>query len=69
VIAALEDFAASQAAAILGGLFLVSAVVLLLAALPTLLMHGPRRHPGRATIAADGADQGDDEGARTALAL
>jgi MFS family permease len=69
VIAALEDFAASQAAAILGGLFLVSAVVLLLAVLPTLLMHGPRRLPGHATIAADGADEGDDEGARTALAL
>ena len=71
VIAALETFASGQAAAILSGLFLVSSAVLLAAILPTLLMHGPRRLPGRATIAADDADEGEGETeeARPALAL
>jgi MFS family permease len=69
VIAALEEYASGQAASILSGLFLIASVVLLAAILPTLLMHGPRALPGRATIAADGAHEGDGEEARPALAL
>jgi MFS family permease len=53
VINVLEAWASSQAASILAGLFLVAALVLVVAIVPTLML-GPRgAHAGRATMPGD----------------
>lgn len=74
VVDALERWAAGQAAAILAGLFLVAAIVMVLAAIPTLAMHTRRsRSPERATISpvagSRSGDQGDDGATRSANAF
>ncbi len=74
VVDALERWASGQAAGILGGLFLVAAVVMLAAVVPTVAMHA-RHSPAaeRATISgADGptnGEQGDDAATRSAGAF
>ena len=74
VVDALERWASGQAAAILAGLFLVAAVVMVAAVIPTLAMHTRRaRSAERATISAvDGSrngEQGDDAATRSASAF
>ena len=70
MVGALETWASAQAASILGGLFLVAAVVTLLGILPTLLMRGPSTGAGRATMRHDDAPPGeDDDGAQPAFSL
>lgn len=70
VIDALETWASQQAAAILSGLFLVAAAVLVLAILPTLLMRDPsRRVTDERIIRPDEPPVGDDEVHEPALAL
>jgi MFS family permease len=74
VVDALERWASNEAAAILAGLFLVAAAVMVVAVLPTLAMRSDAtRRGGRATIsAADGAstgEQGDNTGTRSAGAF
>jgi MFS family permease len=53
VVAALERWAAGQAASILAGLFIVAAVVTALAVIPTLAMTDRSRRPERATISGE----------------
>jgi len=70
VVGALETWASAQAAAILGGLFLVAAFVMLLGVLPTLLLRGSTAGSGRATMPDDGSPPGDDDdGAQPAFSL
>ncbi len=58
VVNVLEQWASAQAASILAGLFLVAAVVLVVAIWPTLLMRAAPGVPERATIANDDHDAG-----------
>jgi hypothetical protein len=53
VIDVLESWASVQAASILAGLFLVAALVLILAIVPTLMLRLPTRVVERATMPAD----------------
>ncbi|MFN8520388.1 MAG: MFS transporter [Chloroflexota bacterium] len=53
VVDVLESWASAQAASILAGLFLVAALVLMLAIVPTLMLRLPTARPGRATMPAD----------------
>lgn len=74
VVGALEQWAAGQAATILAGLFLIAAVLMVAAVVPTLAMHSRRsRSAERATISAvDGAangEPGDDQATRSAGAF
>jgi MFS family permease len=74
VVDALERWASNEAAAILTGLFLIAAVVMIVAVLPTLAMHSNATgRSGHATIsAADGpssGEQGDETGTRSAGAF
>lgn len=74
VVDALERWASGQAASILAGLFLVAAVVMVAAIIPTLAMHTRRaRSDERATISAvDGSgngEQGDDAASPSASAF
>ncbi len=70
VIEALETWASLQAAAILSGLFLVAAAVLVIAVLPTLLMRDPsRRVTEERIIRTDERPVVDDEVHEPALAL
>jgi MFS family permease len=72
VVAALERWAAGQAAAILAGLFIVAAVVTALAVIPTLAMANRSRRSGRATISgeSEALSGGDgDDAARPAPAF
>ena len=72
VVAALERWAAGEAASILAGLFLVAAVVTALAVIPTLAMSDRTRRSGRATISSEseGLSGGDgDDAARPAPAF
>ena len=62
VIGALETWASAQAASILAGLFLVAAVVLLVAVVPTLLMGAAPRDTERATIPDDERDRSGQSG-------
>ncbi len=62
VIGALETWASAQAASILAGLFLVAAVVLLAAVVPTLLMGAAPRGTERATIPDDERDRTGQSG-------
>ena len=50
VVDVLETWASAQAAAILAGLFLVAALVLMLAIIPTLMLRPPPASPRRATM-------------------
>ena len=74
LVDALERWASGQAAGILAGLFLVAAVVMVAAVVPTVAMHA-RHSPAaeRATISgADGpthGEQGDDAATRSAGAF
>jgi hypothetical protein len=52
VVDVLETWASAQAASILAGLFLVAALVLMVAIVPTLMLRLPTRGRGRATMAA-----------------
>lgn len=74
VVDALERWASNEAAAILAGLFLIAAVVMIAAVVPTLAMRSDAsRRAGRATIsAADGpsiGEQSDDTATRGAGAF
>jgi MFS family permease len=69
VVAALESWAAAQAAGILGGLFLVAGAVTLVGVVPTLMMGGSTPAPGRATMAPDETRTEGDDGTEPALAL
>ncbi len=72
VVAALERWAAGQAASILAGLFVVAAVVTALAVIPTLAMRDRSRRSGRATISgeSEALSGGDgDDAARPAPAF
>jgi len=53
VVDVLERWASEQAASILAGLFLVAALVLMLAIVPTLMLRLPATRPGRATMPLD----------------
>ncbi|MBA2489434.1 MAG: hypothetical protein H0V36_08985, partial [Chloroflexi bacterium] len=67
VIEALETWASTEAAAILSGLFLVAAAVLVAAILPTLLMRDPSRRAADQRII--GEHGSTDDGQEAALAL
>ena len=69
VVGALEAWASAQAAAILGGLFLVAAVVVLIGIVPTLWMRDRTPDAGRATMPGDESRSGDDDGVQPALSL
>ena len=72
VVAALERWAAGEAAAILAGLFIVAAIVTALAVIPTLAMADRSRRSGRATISgeSEALSGGDgDDAARPAPAF
>lgn len=69
VIGALETWASAEAASILGGIFLVAAVVTLLGIIPTLWMRDPTARAGRATMPGDGPPSGDDDRVQPALSL
>ena len=70
VVEALETWASQQAAAILSGLFIVAAAVLVIAILPTLLMRDPSRgQPDERIIPTDERSIPDDELHEPALAL
>lgn len=69
VIGALETWASAQAASILGGIFLVAAVVTLLGIIPTLWMRDPTSGRGRATMPDDGSPSRDDDRVQPALSL
>jgi len=72
VVAALERWAAGEAASILAGLFVVAAVVTALAVIPTLAMADRTRRSGRATISGESQalSGGDgDDAARPAPAF
>ncbi len=62
VVDALETWASAQAASILAGLFLVAAVVLLVAVVPTLLMGAAPRETERAAIPNDERDPSGQSG-------
>jgi MFS family permease len=53
VVDALESWASSQAASILAGLFLVAALVLIVAVVPTLMLRLPTSSTGHATMRPD----------------
>ena len=65
VIGVLEAWASAEAGAILGGLFLVAALVTLLGIVPTLLMRDSPRRDGHATMPRDD----DDDGVQPAFSL
>jgi MFS family permease len=71
VVAALERWAAGEAATILAGLFLVAAIVSAVAIIPTLLMTDRTRATRRATISPEEALSGSDadEGSQPAAAF
>jgi MFS family permease len=71
VIGALEAWASAEAASILGGLFLVAAVVSLIGIGPALLMRDATGTAGRATMPGDRPASGDDgdDGTQPALAI
>jgi len=65
VVGALEAWASAEAGAILGGLFLVAALVMLLGIAPTLLMRDASSRDGRATMRGDD----DADGVQPAFSL
>ena len=70
VVGALESVGLGGGGAILGGLFLVAAVVTLLGIVPTLWMRDRTTPAGRATMPDDAlAQRRDDDGVQAALSL